>query len=842
MNINEKLARAVRLFPLAIAFLFSCILVCYTVIQNREKVDFLTSSLQQEFLEDQKQWITSQALQLEMQSESQARDFYQSITVRVNGRLNVARNIVEDVYNANRHKPVEEITAIIATVLGNLHFQNKSEYFFICTTDGVAILSPGLPEYEGASMWDLRDKNGTYYIREFIRRKHGDGDLMVWWFPKPGGPMDVTHKKMGNVFYFAPCELVIGTGDYVDNIKNELEDGNLKWIEQVYSQEFDKVLVFDRQENIRFRSDNTFEKEGGLDALGCSIAGEPLRFADVEKKKQYGLFASVECRESVWSGDFYFRVFPGWDWVVASSVDTGRVAPYLHDKTTIIRQQNMISLFLILVSCLGLIALVGWLTIFVSRRVSQYLSEKLLHDELTGLPNLSYFLMQVKSKIEAGELVAIINLDIDHFNGINERFSREAGDLLLRQITGRLLSVIPENQLCHVESDEFLIFLQRAKQEGERCCAPMAKINELRALFTQPFFLEESRIEISFSSGCCGSAMENSSVKELIRRAGITLFRAKEWGRDSHGCYFLLKDQIERDRQLVEALSGAIERGEISVVYQPLFVAQSGAVFRLEALSRWEHPEMGVVGPEEFIPIAEKNGFILSFGLFLVKKVCMDMLHLMDNGRGAPVVSINISSRQLLDSSFVESITEVIDEAGLDRGRIKLEMTENLLNSDLDTVLPVLEKLKDEGFELALDDFGTGASSLSYINQIPVTELKIDRSFVAGLPADSQGAALVRSIVAVAAANDMLVVAEGVETKAQSEWLENEGCDLMQGYYYSLPMTLEELQVLYQNDRQLLTAGSRRTPTPQPTGVDRVVKEDPPSLQKTAGLGTPDEI
>lgn len=798
MDVKEKLTRTICTFPLIIVLLFSCVLITYTVIQNREKVDFLTYNLQQDFLEDRRERVLSQILQLEMQSENQARAFYQAVAQRVNDRLNMARSVVEDVYNANLNKSVEDVTARIAEALNEIHENNssKNEYFFILTIDGIGVLSPGAPENEGVDVLNMQDKEGTYFIREFIKNHdQSEQEMFVWWFPEPEGPADVTHQKMGSVFYFAPCDLIIGTGEYVESIRKKMELKSLAWIRQVYAQEVSKVLVFDREDRIRLASGDEAEKKGSLASLGCRDLEQPFHFSTVEKKYKDGTFVTLSCQDKNWDGEFYVRFFPEWQWVVASSIDGEGVEAYLQDKTTILRHQNTINLLVILASCLGLITFVSWGSLVVSRRVSQYWSEKMLYDELTGLPNRSFFTMQLKSSLEKGEAVVVINLDIDNFSGINERFTRKAGDVLLRQVADRLLSLIPVNHLCHSESDEFLVFLLVGRDYENASRIASAKINELRMLFTQPFFYADSQLEISFSSGCCTGEIEGSSARELIRRASITLFRAKEWGRDSHGCYAQLEKKIERDKQLVEALPGAIEREEITLLYQPLVMKQKATISRLEALAHWVHPELGNIPLQEFVPIAEKNGCIFDFGILLVKKVCRDMVYLKNVEGGFPVVSINISSRQLLEPGFALSMINIIDDAGVDRCRIKLELRERLFDRNIDKVLPVLEMLNSEGFEFILDEFGIGSSSLSRVNRLPLFALKIAESLVAGLPGDRHSVAMARSIISVAVADDMLVGAEGVDTREQCEWLEKEGCDFMQGGYYAAPMTLDELSV-----------------------------------------------
>ncbi len=804
MSINKKLAQAIRFFPLAIAALFSVVLLISSFFLYQEKEKFLATFLQRNFSTEQKNKAVNHSLQLKMYSEYQARMLDQTIEKQVHHRLKLAQELIESTYNANKEGSIKEITTQVVNIFKNLHYQKSDSYFFLCKGDGTELLTP-LPQKtgkcEGAIAWDLK-RNKISPDRTYNKQK-----LRNWWVPRQKEKQDlVTYKKTGGVLWFLPLDLLVGTGNYVESSRKILEQETIDWIEKIYAQNFSQVFIFDKKGAVLFAKDKKSPTEKDIHPADWYIDGHPLNFSRIKEIKRHenGYFANVSKGKTEAPEMFYIRILPEWELAVFTSVDLEEKEADIHQELSAIHQKNLNSLFLMMASCILLIALAGWGTILVSRKISTFLSGKLMTDELTGLPNRHHFMMHVKPILSKTSCAAVINIDIDNFSSISERYSRDAGDMLLRQIAQRLRSVFPPNQLCHADGDEFLIFLPNFEQKKRiDTCSSTAPINTIKTLFSQPFFIENIPIDITFSSGCCGKNARNLSLEELIHRASVALFRAKEEGQNNHKCYSDIKKQVKRARTLADSFCNAITNEEISVVYQPLYLNGSDSIFRLEALSRWLHPELGDISPEEFIPIAEKNGFMLNFSHFLVERICSDMLELEEKIGEKPNISINISSRQLLDSTFMDSIIKTMEQTNISKSRVKLEIRENLLSSDTEVVLPIMRKLEEAGLEMSLDDFGTGASSLSYINKIPIKELKIDKNFIAGIPEDKHCVALVRSIIAIASTNNFLVIAEGVENKKQSEWLIREGCNLMQGFFYVKPLTFKKLLAWYEENKVL---------------------------------------
>ncbi|PIE42016.1 MAG: hypothetical protein CSA50_09525, partial [Gammaproteobacteria bacterium] len=258
------------------------------------------------------------------------------------------------------------------------------------------------------------------------------------------------------------------------------------------------------------------------------------------------------------------------------------------------------------------------------------------------------------------------------------------------------------------------------------------------------------KVHITCAIGAVCSGSFRSSINDLLRRANIMLFRAKSEGKNRYSCYnSSIEKVLQRDTMLEKALVNALSNDEIHIVYQPQINSQSGKIDAVEALCRWTSVELGIVSPEEFIPVAEKNGFILPLGYYILRKACRDILQWSGDGEYPVNISINISPRQLLHSNFIPELQKIIDEVGIAPQRVTIEITENLLFTDVKEAAQVLRKLDTIGFDISLDDFGTGASSLTHIHQLPIGELKIDRSFVMNMFSNSQTKSLIKSILAV---------------------------------------------------------------------------------------------
>jgi EAL domain-containing protein (putative c-di-GMP-specific phosphodiesterase class I) len=320
----------------------------------------------------------------------------------------------------------------------------------------------------------------------------------------------------------------------------------------------------------------------------------------------------------------------------------------------------------------------------------------------------------------------------------------------------------------------------------------------------QPVMLGNKEFSVTCSIGVAVYPSEGTPADSLIEHADIAMYRAKKLGRNNFQFYSPAMNEESLERVRIEgALRNAVERKEFVLHYQPQVSLVSGRVVGMEALVRWNHPELGMVPPGRFVGVAEETGLIVEIGAWVMRAACAQNKAWQDAGLGKLRVAVNLSARQFGAAGLIDGIESVLHDTGLDPSCLEIELTESLFMSDVTPAVDLLHRMKALGIKLSIDDFGTGYSSLSYLSRFPIDVLKIDRSFVAQLTCDSSDAAIVTSIIALAHNLKLAVIAEGVETGEQLEYLRRHGCDQMQGYYFSRPLPADEFEQLLRQDRTL---------------------------------------
>ncbi len=438
--------------------------------------------------------------------------------------------------------------------------------------------------------------------------------------------------------------------------------------------------------------------------------------------------------------------------------------------------------------------------ITVRKEYEQRLLHQESYDALTELPNRMLAADRVGQAVvharREGRRVGVVSLYLDNFKNINDSLGHGSGDEVLLQLARRLVAAMREGDtVARLGGDEFLIVLAElaTPEDAERV------LDKVRTVFERPFLVEDKSIYLTPSMGVTVAPDDSEDVHILLRNADAALHRAKELGRNM--TQFFTPEMNERAIKRLELelqLRHAQERGELSLHYQPQVISGSGRVIGAEALLRWQHPSFGAVSPERFIPLAEETGLIVSMGRWVLETACREAVAWPQPLR----VSVNVSSRQFRDGDLVETVLQVLNDTGLAPERLELEVTESLLLQDMEGTAQILERLQLLGVRIALDDFGTGYSSLSYLKRFPFGVLKIDRSFVNDIIDDPDDAALCEAIIQMAHVLNLKVIAEGVETAEQMEYLAARGVDLVQGYYYSRPLPAAEfLLYLARNDQ-----------------------------------------
>ncbi|TDF82953.1 EAL domain-containing protein [Pseudomonas sp. H9] len=416
------------------------------------------------------------------------------------------------------------------------------------------------------------------------------------------------------------------------------------------------------------------------------------------------------------------------------------------------------------------------------------------HDPLTGLPNRTLFESRLQAALTCAQSSkrqgAVLFLDLDRFKHINDSLGHPVGDLLLKGIAQRLKEQVRDvDTVARLGGDEFIILLPGLHQPSDASLIA----NKLLACFSAPFQAGEHEFFTSASIGTSLYPQDGSDVASLIRNADAAMYRSKAKGRNRVESYTRdLTAQASERIALEHELRRAIERDELSLNYQPKFSLKTQSLVGAEALIRWTHPLFGDVPPEHFIALAEENGMILQLGDWVLEHACRQMQVWKKHYKAFGPLSVNLAGAQLRQPGLIKRIEHLLKTHQLKAGDLQLEITENFIMSQAEESLAVLHQLKHLGVQLAIDDFGTGYSSLSYLKRLPLDILKIDQSFIRGLPDDPHDAAIARAIIALGRSMQLTIIAEGVENQAQQQFLAAEGCEQIQGYIVSLPLPAEE--------------------------------------------------
>lgn len=438
------------------------------------------------------------------------------------------------------------------------------------------------------------------------------------------------------------------------------------------------------------------------------------------------------------------------------------------------------------------------------RQPFNQIREMLAHDELTGLASRSAFNEQLGQTIElakeTGAPCGVILMGLDHFKTVNATLGHEQGDLLLAAVAERIRNILPVSaSVARFSADIFSILLPQAGiDEATRWG------NNLRAAMTQEFNLDNDLLEISASMGVAVFPQHGDTVSVLLRYADLSLHKAKTEGRNCLAVFSHdLSESINRRALISSRMKHALEQGEFHLHYQPKVILDSGAIGGWEALLRWQSAELGAVSPAEFIPVAEENGLILPIGEWVLREACKQLRSWQDAGLNAGGVAVNLSARQFRQKDLSGKIESILRETGVAATDISLEITESVIMDDPATASSILARLAQLGINMAVDDFGTGYSSLSYLKTFSLHCLKIDRSFIRDIPDDVNDLAIVHSILGLGHNLGLMVIAEGVETLEQLEYLRKEDCDAIQGYYFSKPLPPDECAELMRAGVQL---------------------------------------
>jgi len=592
---------------------------------------------------------------------------------------------------------------------------------------------------------------------------------IVGLFNRPGGYDDAI------VSYLKPlqqiCANVIGAER--NNQSRQVAEENMLLAGKVFENALEGILVTDRHGNIQSVNPAFCQITGYSEA---EVMGKNPRILKSEHHNAAyyeQMWASIVATGK-WQGELWNRrksgdTFPIWQTISSIKDDEREISHY-------------VAIFF---------------DITQRKLADEQLAHQAQHDALTGLPNRVLFdslLRQIlKEEQRSHQQTAVVFMDLDRFKEINDTLGHPTGDLLLQEASRRLRSCIRDSDvLARMGGDEFTLILLDVTGIND-----VAYIAEkiIRSL-NKPFCLQGNTCSVGASIGISMYPTDGQSAEELIKCADTAMYRAKETGRNKYhfftasmGADLMLRIQMKK------AIDEAIKNGEFQLYYQPKINLASGHCVGAEALIRWVLPNNELILPDTFLPLAEETGQIIEIGVWVLHEACHQLKAWHVAGYDHHSLAINLSARQFESDLLVEHLVAALAETGLDPAFLELEVTETCAMKDSDKTIDILESIKKLGIRVSIDDFGTGYSSLSYLKKFPVNTLKVDRSFVRDIPEDTDDMAITTAIIQMASNLDISVVAEGVETKAQGDFLTSKGCAMAQGYYFSRPLPPDEYMI-----------------------------------------------
>ncbi|MDP3744114.1 MAG: EAL domain-containing protein [Methylotenera sp.] len=634
-------------------------------------------------------------------------------------------------------------------------------------------------EFIGMKISDVRPKDDLQHLQDNIKETAGKTDLYnqagIWQHRKKDGSLiwvDITCHTL--TFEGRAAEIVLAQ-DVTARVEAERQ---LHISAKVFESSHEGLIITDA--NTLILSANRAYSEMTGYSLKELIGNTPtLSKSKVQNKEFYkSMWASLN-HDHHWQGEIW------------NQRKSGEVYPVWLSITAVIDEAVKVSNYI-----------ASFSDISQSKKAEETIHNLAYYDVLTGLSNRQLLRERLKQIVsfdsEQQHQGAILHIDLDDFKSLNDTKGHDVGDQLLIEVAKRIRScTYPDDTVARLGSDEFVVMLDLLNMEQEQATREVEKIAErIHNAIKQPFDLGGSEYHCTSCIGINIFRNDKTSIEEILRKADAAMFQAKKSGRNKiHFFDAKMQAALEQRVKLESMLHNAIP--DQFVLHYQMQVDDTGKIFGAEALIRWQHPEQGLIPPAVFIPLAEETGLILPIGHWVLETACKQLKawdhHLKTKHLQ---LAVNVSAKQFHQPDFVEQVLEVLELTGAEPTRLKLELTESLLVENVDTVIQKMTQLKAKGVHFSLDDFGTGFSSLSYLKQLPIDQLKIDQSFVRDILNDPNDASIVRTIITLGESLGLSVIAEGVETEAQRKFLITNGCHNYQGYLFSRPVPVSEFEHL----------------------------------------------
>ncbi len=577
------------------------------------------------------------------------------------------------------------------------------------------------------------------------------------------------HTELAQMLLYAQQSRMVLLSVIEDQKQAEAE---LQLAAKVFEQSNEGIIITDSTHNI-IKVNKAFSKITGYeesDALGNNP--RMLSSGEHDKEFYHAMWKSIN-EQGYWQGEVYDRR------------KDGSLYPELLSIRQVKNKNGRVTQF------------IGVFSDITERKADEANIKQLAnYDTLTGLPNRVLFADRIDNALSKArrnyEQLAVLFIDLDRFKNVNDTCGHKVGDALLIEFSERMVSVIrSEDTASRHGGDEFLLVLPSVDTNGAAHVA-----QKLLELGGKPYLIGQHELNVTLSIGIAMFPDDGKTFDNLATFADIAMYRAKQEGSDAY-CFFTteMQDNSVRSMALENSMRRALERNEFHLNYQPQISLETGQIIGMEVLLRWQHPQLGLIPPTEFIPIAENSGQILAIGEWVLKSAARQLMIWIANGMEPIKIAVNISAIQFRHPRLLDTIIRIIEETGIPPHLLELELTEGVAMHNPQEVANVMQKLHEQNIHLSIDDFGTGYSSLSYLKRFPVYKLKIDRSFVMHITENSEDRAIISVVINLAKSLGMRAIAEGVETEEQLLFLKENGCNEIQGYYLSKPLSAEQFKI-----------------------------------------------
>lgn len=814
---DKNILRLIKYAPVVMVLCFALIMSILLFKENKSGLEREQKALSTDFIAQQRYLLKSQVDGLSRQISYEKNNALELLQHDIRERVLEAYGIAQSIYRNNSKLSKSEIGKRIKDALRDIRFNNGRGYFFASTLEGISELLPISPYLEGESLLGMKDVRGTLIAVEMLALMNKQDEAFYqWWFPKPNGGEE-DFLKVGFIKRFNYLDWYIGTGEYLSDFEGQLQYILLNKLQLSRSSNSFSYYIIDDKEDYISHPDETFVGRKAtkitFDLKHAHTLSPAGRFIDSSD--------NFMDKNGLLEGAITYSIFnEDWNWNIAGSIDLNELNQFLTNRKLMLEAENEETLYKIMLLSLLLTILLTSFSFAISQNTAtrfkryqkrilknmnelqenkEQLNYLAYHDPLTNLPNRRALEQSIDNEIalcqESKSQMAVMFFDLDDFKKVNDHYGHSTGDALL-VVLGRQFSKLLglNDKVFRFGGDEFIFCFPQLKDISQA----IDKVNLIQHVFKQQIKVCGNQLHVQGSIGIATYPNDAITASELIRKADLVLYKSKANKKGQYLFYDQsLHHQFERSLAIESQLRTALANNEFTMVYQPQICAKSQQIMGVEALIRWENSVLGNVPPDEFINIAENIGLIDDLGQFIIEQSCYDVANYNRDNINPITLSINVSPVQLVRDHFVKQICKVAHNCGLANSYITIEITENVLISEIDSSRSVIESFREHGFDVSLDDFGTGYSSLSYLSQLPINEIKIDRSFITEFLKSDQSLSLVKSIIFIAKSCHMIVVAEGVETKEQFEKLQKLGCDIIQGYYFSKPLIIDDLYSNY---------------------------------------------